>query len=94
MKKTVMTKTEMLDQLSNSTGLSKKDISSVLQAYNELVMVELKAGNEVKLPDLGKFKVSKTAARMGRNPSTGQEIKIPAKTKVKFLISKSLKEIA
>ncbi len=87
-----MTKVQLFAALAEKTGLQKKEVALVFETYHALVLSELKKGGEMKLPDLGKFKVRKSAARMGRNPKTGKPIKIAAKTKAKFLVSKAVKE--
>jgi DNA-binding protein HU-beta len=87
-----LTKSEMLNQLAEKAGLKKKDIVTVLDAYNDLVVRVLKKDKKIKLPGLGIAQVKARAARMGRNPATGEPIKIKAKTVLKFRISKELKD--
>ncbi len=89
-----MTRTELIDDLANRTGMEKKDVKSFLQHLTALIEDEIKKGGEVPLKGLGKFKVQHRKARVGRNPLTGEEIQIPAKTVVKFSVAKSLKELA
>ena len=89
-----MTRTELIDDLANRTGLDKKDVKNFLLQLTTLIEDEIKKGGEVPMKGLGKFRVQNRKARVGRNPLTGEEIQIPAKTVVKFSISKSLKDLA
>lgn len=88
-----MTRTELIDQLADRTGMDKKDVKHFLDSLTGLVEDAIKAGGEVPLRGLGKFKVQHRKARVGRNPLTGAEIQIPAKTVVKFTLAKTLKTL-
>ena len=85
-----LTKSKMLTALAEQTGLSKKDVTCVVTALVELSYKEAKKGFTV--PGLGKLVLQKRKARMGRNPATGEKIKIPAKTVLKFRIAKAAKD--
>ncbi len=87
-----MTKSQMLAALAESTELSKKDVVSVVEKLVELAYVEVKKSGEFTIPGIGKLVKMNRKARMGRNPATGEEIKIPAKTVVKFRVAKAAKE--
>ena len=90
-----MNQAELIDALSEATELSKADCKRVLDSQAEIVSTHLKKGKdgaEVALPGLGKFKIKDRAARLGRNPQTGEEIKIPAKRVPSFSPSKVFKE--
>jgi DNA-binding protein HU-beta len=89
-----MTRTELIDDLANRAGMDKKDVKNYLLHLTALIEDEIKKGGEVPLKGLGKFRVQNRKARVGRNPLTGAEIQIPAKTVVKFSISKTLKDLA
>jgi DNA-binding protein HU-beta len=89
-----MTRTELIDDLANRTGMDKKDVKNFLLQLTNLIEDEIKKGGEVPMKGLGKFRVQNRKARVGRNPLTGAEIQIPAKTVVKFSISKTLKDLA
>jgi DNA-binding protein HU-beta len=89
-----MTRTELIDDLANRTGMDKKDVKNFLLQLTSLIEDEIKKGGEVPMKGLGKFRVQNRKARVGRNPLTGAEIQIPAKTVVKFSISKTLKDLA
>jgi nucleoid DNA-binding protein len=87
-----MTKTELITTLAKQSEMEKKQTKMFLEALTTLVTREIKKGGEVPLTGLGKFKVQKRKARIGRNPQTGAEIQIPAKKVVKFTVAKTLKD--
>lgn len=87
-----MTKSQILQVLADKTGLSKKDISSVMDTMTDLAYVEVKKNGEFVVPGIGKLVKVRRDARMGRNPATGEEIQIPAKTVVKFRVAKAAKD--
>lgn len=87
-----MHKTDLINEIANKTGSSKKDAGAALEAALQAISKALKSGNSVTLIGFGTFKTIKTAARKGRNPQTGKEIKIPASTRVKFSAGKALKD--
>lgn len=72
--------------------LKKTDIMSVLKLQGDVAQAALAGGDEVTLHGLGKLKPVARPARTGRNPATGEEIDIPAKTAVKFTAAKALKD--
>ena len=86
-----MTQTQIFTELSTKTGISKKQVKEFLTDLTELAYREAKKG-EFALPGLGKLVKQKRKARLGRNPATGAEIKIPAKTVLKFRVAKSAKD--
>jgi DNA-binding protein HU-beta len=85
-----MTKAQILGALAEKTGLSKKDVGNVLAELTAIAYKEAKMGFTV--PGLGKLVVVNRKARMGRNPATGESIKIPAKRVLKFRIAKAAKD--
>ena len=87
-----MTKTQLIDALSKEAELEKKHAKLFLTGLTSIVEKTLKKGGDVPLSGLGKFKVLNRKARMGRNPQTGEAIKIPAKKVVKFTVAKNLKD--
>ena len=98
---TKMTKTQIIASLAETTGLTKKEIAAVMSGLGDLVTAHIKkrGSGEFTIPETGVKirRVVKPArkARMGRNPATGEEIKIPAKkasTAVKCVALKALKE--
>ena len=88
-----MTKTELITTLATASGAEKKQAKIFLEALTSLIEKQIKKGGEVPMSGLGKFKVVKRKARMGRNPATGEPIKIAAKTVVKFTVAKNLKDL-
>lgn len=71
-------------------SLCQADVEAVLQALKDVAAQELAAGGEVPLPGLGKLKTKDRAARMGRNPRTGEAVTIPARRVVVFAPSEKL----
>ena len=87
-----MTKTQLIDALVKETKMEKKQTKIFLESLTSVVERTLKKGGDIPLTGLGKFKVQNRKARIGRNPQTGEEIKIPAKKVVKFTVAKNLKD--
>ncbi len=87
-----MTKSQVLSALAEKTGHSRKDTSAVIEALVSMAYSEAKRSGEFTIPGLGKLVKKQRAARMGRNPATGEAIKIPAKTVVKFRVAKAAKD--
>ena len=79
-------------ELAEKTGMTKKDATGALDEVIGLIVKHLKKGNKVRVTGLGIFQVKKRPARMGRNPATGEAIKIKASKKVAFRVAKDLKE--
>ena len=88
-----MTRTETIQELADRTGMEKKDVKNFLEQLTSLVEDVIRQGGEVPLKGLGKFRVQHRKARVGRNPITGEELQIPAKTVVKFSLAKALKDL-
>ena len=88
-----MNKTELVAAMASNAGLSKKDAEKALKAFTDAVSKELKKGGKVQLVGFGTFEVSKRAARTGRNPQTGKEMKIAASKAPKFKAGKALKDM-
>lgn len=87
-----MNKNELISSIASATGLTKTDSAKALDAFITSVTKSLKAGKEVRLVGFGTFGVSKRAATTGRNPRTGDTIKIPARKVAKFKPGKALQE--
>ncbi len=79
-----MNKAELIDEIAAASGLSKADSKKALDAFVDATTKALKKGDRVALVGFGSWSVSERAARTGRNPQTGKEIKIAAKKVVKF----------
>lgn len=87
-----MNKTELVAAIAEEAGLSKKDAEKALKAFTDVVAGELKKGGKVQLVGFGTFEVSERAAREGRNPQTGESMKIAASKNPKFKAGKALKD--
>ncbi|QBY45740.1 HU family DNA-binding protein (plasmid) [Arsenophonus nasoniae] len=87
-----MNKTELINQIAEKADLTKKDSEKALNALIETVTEALKAGDEVQLVGFGSFQVKPRAAREGRNPKTGEALKIAASNVPSFKAGKTLKE--
>ncbi|MBD3360124.1 MAG: HU family DNA-binding protein [Candidatus Buchananbacteria bacterium] len=87
-----MTQSQMLDVLAKETGFKKSEIKNILEAMTDLALKEVKKNGEFTIKGIGKLVKQKRKARMGRNPATGETIKIPAKTVVKFRVAKAAKD--
>src|SRR5277367_5564345 len=87
-----MTQTQVMEHLVKTVGISKKDAKLALDELNVLVVRELKKEGSIRLAGLGVFRKRKLAARVGRNPATGEQIRIPARTRLRFTPAKALKE--
>lgn len=85
-----MNKADLIDAIASKTGLTKVDSKSALEAFVATIQKSLSKGDRVALAGFGSFTVNKRAARKGRNPQTGEEIKIAAKKVVKFKTSENL----
>jgi DNA-binding protein HU-beta len=79
-------------QLAEKQELTNKQAHAILEDLTALITKHLKKGARVRLNGLGILQVRKRAARMGRNPATGEQIKIKASKKVAFRVAKELKE--
>ena len=87
-----MNKTQLIETVALEANLTKSVAADAVDAVIEVMTKALKEGDSVKLVGFGNFVVKERAARMGRNPSTGEEIHIPAGKTVSFKASKNLKE--
>lgn len=87
-----MTKSQLVEKLATSSGISKKQAQATLDGLVSIIVGSVKKGDPVKLPGLGTFKKVQSKARMGRNPQTGEPVKIPARKKARFTVAKSFKE--
>lgn len=88
-----MNRTELVAAMAAETQLSKKDAEAALKAFIDVVSAELKKGEKVQLVGFGTFEVAERAAREGRNPQTGETMKIAASKAPKFKAGKALKDM-
>jgi DNA-binding protein HU-beta len=87
-----MNKAELVAKMSDDAGISKTQANAAVDSMIEAVSKTLKGGGKVTLVGFGTFSVSKRKARAGRNPKTGEAIKIKAKKVAKFKAGKELAE--
>ena len=87
-----MTKTDLINVVAANANLSKKAAEAAVNATVAALTDALKAGDKVQLIGFGTFEVKAVAEREGRNPATGEAIKIPASKKPAFSASKALKD--
>ena len=88
-----MTKAEIIEKMTKDADISKAAAKKALESFIDSVKKTLKKGNRVALVGFGTFSVSKRAARKGRNPRTGETIKIKASKAPKFTAGKAFKGI-
>ena len=88
-----MTKAEIIEQMTKDAGISKAAAGRAFESFIDSVKKTLKKGNKVTLVRFGTFSVSKRAARKGRNPRTGEIIKIAARKTPKFTAGKAFKGV-
>ncbi|MEW6586879.1 MAG: HU family DNA-binding protein [Nitrospirota bacterium] len=87
-----MTKAELVDKMAKDADISKAAAGKALDSMMDGVIKTLKKGNKVSLVGFGTFSVSKRKARKGRNPRTGEAVKIPARKLPKFTAGKAFKD--
>jgi len=87
-----MTKTQLVRHLAEKHELSNKQVAALIDYIAEVAVRETKKNGVFVVPGLGRLVKSNRKARVGRNPQTGEAIKIPAKTVVKFRVAKAVKD--
>lgn len=88
-----MTKQELINKIASRAEISKATAVVALDAALEGITSALRRGQKISLTGFGTFSVSRRKARMGRNPQTGESIKIPASRVAKFSVGKELKSV-
>ena len=86
-----MTQSELFNYFAEKTGMKRVEIKQLFEEIADLASKEVQQSGEFPLPGFGKLVRSQRKAREGRNPATGETIRIPARTTVKFRIAKSVK---
>ncbi len=87
-----MTKTQLVRAMAEKVEITNKQAAAFLETLADTAVRETKKGGVFVLPGLGRLKKVQRKARMGRNPQTGEPIKIAAKTTAKFYLSKAVKD--
>jgi DNA-binding protein HU-beta len=87
-----MTKSQLISEIAEKLSVSKKDVNAFIEQLTQTAYKETKKKGVFVLPGLGKLVKVQRKARMGRNPATGEVIKIKAKTVVKFRVAKACKD--
>ena len=88
-----MNKQDLIKDIAERGEFTKADADAALKAVQGAIAAALTRGDKITLPGFGTFKVVETAARTGRNPLTGEPVEIPAKRKIKFNPTQSLKDL-
>lgn len=89
-----MSKADLIDDIAQRTGSAKNKVAAMLDAMAETAKAAVASGKDMTIPGVGKISTRTTAARMGRNPATGESVSIPSKVAVTFKVAKSLKDAA
>jgi DNA-binding protein HU-beta len=87
-----MTQAQFFQAVAEGSQVSKVEVRAVFQAIEQIVTKSLKKEGKIPLGGLGAVKLVDRKARMGRNPATGEQIKIPARTAIKITPAKALKD--
>ena len=88
-----MNKTQLVEQIANETGMGKRDVEKVMNAFINTVQVSVKKGEKVSLPGFGGWSQTQRKARTARNPRTGAAVRVPAGKGVKFTVGATFKDI-
>lgn len=87
-----MTKNELVRELAEDFEIPRKQVGELVEAMLDKITDILKAGDKVQLTPFGQFKIRDRAARVARNPQTGEPVNVPAKRVLKFIAGRTLKE--
>lgn len=87
-----ITKKQLVEKISVQTGQTKVVTKVAVQLFLDAITHELEKGNRIELRDFGVFEVKKRAARVGRNPKTGQTVKVPTRNVVTFKVGRKMKQ--
>ena len=87
-----MTKADLVDEIADRTGLTKKDVAETVDEFLNAVARALEYGKHIEIRGFGTFKVKDRKARIARNPRTGDAVEVPARRVPVFKVSKELKD--
>lgn len=87
-----ITKKDLIDRISERTGVARGDVKKVIQEFLDQVIVDLKRGHRLEFRDFGVFEVKERAARVAQNPKTLERVQVPAKKTVKFKVGRLMRE--
>jgi len=87
-----MTKADLVDEIAERTGLTKKDVAETVDEFLNAVARALETGKHIEIRGFGTFKVKDRKARIARNPRTGDAVQVPARRVPVFKVSKELKD--
>lgn len=87
-----MTKSQLSSHIADKAGITKKAANDIIDELADVAYKETKKNGQFTLPGVGKLVLDRRKARTGRNPATGETIKIPAKKVVKFRVAKAAKD--
>jgi DNA-binding protein HU-beta len=87
-----MTKSELVRELADDFELPRRQVTELVEAILEKITTVLKSGDKVQLTPFGQFRIRDRAARIARNPQTGEPVNVPAKRVLKFTAGRTLKE--
>ena len=87
-----MTKSELVRDLADDFELPRRQVTELVEAILEKITTVLKSGDKVQLTPFGQFRIRDRAARVARNPQTGEPVNVPAKRVLKFTAGRTLKE--
>jgi DNA-binding protein HU-beta len=88
-----MTKADIVDQIADRTGLTKKDVSETVDGFLDAVSRALANGQHIEIRGFGTFKVKDRKSRLARNPRTGEAVPVPPRRVPVFKVSKELKDM-
>ncbi len=88
-----MTKADIVDEIADKIGLTKKDVADTVDEFLHAVCKALSAGKHIEIRGFGTFKVKDRKSRVARNPRTGDPVNVPARKVPVFKVSKELKEM-
>jgi integration host factor beta subunit len=89
----LMTKADIVDEIAERTGLTKKDVADTVDEFLEAVSRALASGKHIEIRGFGTFKVKDRKSRLARNPRTGESVPVPPRRVPVFKVSKELKDI-